>query len=390
MRTSLAAALLLLPGACASGPDPEELSQAVLERAAFLMGQQNAALGGRDPRALEVIESDLSRLAKDQWPVLLGEAGSKEPDRRSTALFAIGYAGTREAVGALVAATSDQEESVRIHAIAALGTPGLPDVPSEPFLRLLKDESPACRTAVLFAIRRGGLLSRLPVLKPAVLSAFSDRLSDVRNEAAITAGHPGFADAVAPLQAGPLKDADPVVRRNGTIALGRIGVPARPATPALVEALRDEDTRVVEGAWKSLCVLHDKDLDRSYTKWRDWVEDETRHHYVCPEHPEGPQALPGECGKCARPLERRPKEGARKGLLASPAATPGLYECPDHPEVVTSVPARCGKAGCGKDLAAKRSGGPVFACPDHPEVQTSTPARCGKAGCGKDLAAPKR
>ncbi len=387
MKTKTFLLALLAAAGCSTVPDADERVREVLERTAYLRGQHNAAHGGREAKVVRVIEDDLRRLAKEHAGVLREAAKAPEPERRTLAVFALGYSGSREALPLLVEASLDPAEDLRIHAVAALGTLGLAETPTEPFERLLKDESPAVRTAALYGIRRMAASGRDAGLAGAVHARFADESSDVRNEAAITAGRLGLKESVPLLLAGPLKDREPVVRQNAALALGRIGAPARAATPNLIELLRDEDTRVVEGAWRALNVIHEKDFDRSYPAWRDWFEDEQRYQYLCLEHKDVVQPGAGDCPRCGKKLDRQSRESVRKGGDASAAAE--HFACPAHPEVQTASAARCGKPGCGRDLVPQKSASVIHVCPEHPEVQTTAPARCGRPGCGKDLV-PKK
>jgi HEAT repeat protein len=384
MKTLIVATAVLVLAACASAPSEEDRAIEVLERAAYLMNQHNAAHVGRDAQAVQVIEDDLGRLAKKHLALLSGAAVSKDPERRVPAVFALGFSGSKEAVGPLVGAAEAPEAELRIHAVVALGTLGVPEVPLEPIRKLLVAEEPELRTAALFAVRRLSGAGREAPLLEDVHRCFADRVPGVRNEAVIAAGRMGRKESVAALLAGPVKDPEPLVRQNAALALGLVGKPARAATPVLVELLRDEHTRVVEEAWRALNAIHEKDFDRSYATWRDWYEEELRHIYTCNEHREVIQQEPGDCPVCRKKLERVLREGSRRSgdWIAS------LYGCTAHPEVLTTAPARCGKAGCGKDLVPRKPDPASYACPDHPEVMTSTPARCGKPGCGKDLQVP--
>lgn len=387
MKTNALLLALLLAAGCSSVPNPDVLIRDVLERTAYLRGQHNAAHGGREAKVVRVIEDDLRRLAKEHGALLRDALKSPEMERRTLAAFALGYSGSREALPLLVEASRDPAEELRIHAIVALGTLGTAETPAEPFVRLLMDESPAVRTAALYGIRRMPSSGRDAGLVEAVHARFADDSSDVRNEAAITAGRMGLKESIALLLAGPIKDREPVVRQNAALALGRIGAPAKAATPNLIELLRDEDTRVVDGAWRSLNVIHEKDFDRSYPTWRDWYEDEQRYHYLCLEHKDVVQPGAGDCPRCGKKLDRQSRESGRKGGDASAAGD--VFVCPAHPEVQTASAARCGKPGCGKELAPQKPVSVIHACVDHPEVQTTAPARCGRPGCGKDLV-PKK
>jgi HEAT repeat protein len=91
-----------------------------------------------------------------------------------------------------------------------------------------------------------------------------------------------------------------MVRASAALALGAIGREAKESTPFLIELLKDEYHRVVEGAWIALNKIHEKDFDRSYATWRDWYEDEQRVHYTCLEHKEVSEPSPGVCRSARR------------------------------------------------------------------------------------------
>jgi HEAT repeat protein len=387
MKRLLIAALLTgTPGAfggCA-GSSPDDRSDEVLERAAFLFGHHAEAQKKQDTRMLGVVRSDLRRLSLDALEVLIRCLSSKDLESQGYAAFALGFSGSRAAIAPLTVAAGHADETVRSLAIVALGQLGFADAPLEPFRALLKDPSPGVRQAVLFGLTfMVGPQSDVAVLD-LVHPCFTDEDPRVRCEALILVRKMKRKESVAPILADPLKDPEPEVRAAAAHALAAIGREAKDATPFLVELLKDEQHRVVEGAWAALNKIHDKDLDRSYSTWRDWYEDEQRVHYTCLDHKEVSELSPGICPKCRNKLERISRDVVRK--VEPPVTSPsGLFVCPDHPEVLTTTASKCGKPGCGKDLVARKADPVIYMCPDHPEIVTTSPSKCGKPGCGKDL-----
>lgn len=380
--TRIAAALLIALAAagsgCASGPSSEDLTLDLFNRIAFLFVHWNGAMDHQDPLRLEGVTTELRRLVAAHHSRVLEGLSSQDPVIRSDAAFALGFSKERTAIGALQAAASDPEIPVRVNAIASLGMLGTADVPTEPFAQSLDDPSWKIRHAALFGLRPlvdetkdRGLLGK-------VHEKLSDADVNVRNEATILLAKLRRRESVEVLLGRTIRDVDPRVRSNAAVTLMVIGAAALPANPFLIEMLRDEDSRVVEAAWRALNRINEKDFDRSYATWRDWYEDEQRHVYTCPEHREVNAGVPGDCPVCRRKLERLPKDAGKKG-----DPPPVVYGCPDHREVLTTVPARCGK--CGKELLVRRPEPATYYCPDHPDVVTGSPAKCGRTGCGKDL-----
>lgn len=386
MPAVLAASLAGLAGCLSSGEDNR--TDEVIERAAFLFGHYLEAQKKQDAQMLSVVRGDLRRLNVEGNALLIRALSSKDQEVQGYAAFALGFSANRAAIAPLVSATHHPDESVRGNAIASLGQLGFTDVPIEPFQRLVKDAVPTVRQATLF-----GLTSIVsPESDLGMIDVVHESLADpdfqVRTEALIVIRKLKRKESVEPVLAGPLKDVEPQVRAAAAQALGAIGRDAKEATPFLIELLKDEYHRVVEGAWSALNKINDKDLDRSYATWRDWYEDEQRMHYTCLEHKEVSAAVPGTCPRCGKKLERMVRDTSRKPAAApAPASHPvtGLFVCPDHPEIITTTAAKCGKPGCGKDLIPKNPDPVIYTCPDHPEILTTTPAKCGKPGCGREL-----
>jgi HEAT repeat protein len=368
---------------CAATVEDERLDE-VMNRAAFLFSHYGEAQKHHDAQMLTVVRGDLRRLNVESFEVLIRAITLGNQEDRGYAAFVLGFSAQHGAVGPLTTATTHPDETVRGNAIAALGELGFPDAPMEPFQRLLKDSYPEVRQATLFGLTRLVTPQNDLGMFTPIHESLADPDPQVRTEALLTVRKMKRKDSVPFILAGPIQDPDPLVRTGAAQALGAIGREASEATPFLIELLKDESHKVVEGAWWALNKIHDKDFDRSYSTWRDWFEDEQKIRYSCPEHKDVISRYPGLCPKCQNRLERVPREAMRKvEQLAAPA--PGLYVCPDHPEVVTTLPAKCGKPGCGKDLVPKKPDPVLYICPDHPDIITTTPSKCGKPGCGKDL-----
>lgn len=387
MRIVLTACLVVLPSAlwsCA-GPSPDDRNEEVLERAAFLFGHHAEAQKNQDAKMLGVVRGDLRRLNGDAFEVLIRCLSSRDPEAQGYAAFVLGFSANRAAIAPLAVAAGASDETVRSLAIAALGQLGFADAPMEPFRACLKDPSAGVRHAALFGLSfMVGPQSDAASVE-LVHASFADPEPRVRAEALILVRKMKKKESVAPILAGPLKDAEPDVRACAAHALAAIGREAKDATPFLIELLKDEQHRVVDGAWIALNKVNEKDFDRSYSTWRDWFEDEQRVHYTCLEHREVSEPQPGLCPKCRSKLERINRDNVRKQPEPLTVPAPGLFVCPDHPEVLTTTAAKCGKPGCGKDLVAKKPDPVIYTCPEHPEILTTTPSKCGKPGCGKDL-----
>jgi HEAT repeat protein len=374
-------------GGCAVSEEEAAESDALLN-ARILFKNYSGAYANADYGAAGAIRNDFRRLNAESGRLLLAALQSKNEADQGYAAFALGFSENRIAIDPLVAATRHPNETVRGNAIVALGNLGFPDVPAEPFLRLMKDPLPRVRQASLFG------LALLPVDKDPrefqapVQECLGDSDWSVRNEALIVLRKMKRPDSVQVILKGPVKDREPQVRASAALAIGAVGREAREATPFLIEMLKDESHLVVDGAWSALNHIHDRDFDRSYSTWRDFYEDELKMTYSCPDHRDVAEAAPGKCPRCGRPLDRMVRDVLKKGEPAEPPFS-GLYVCPDHPETVTTTPAVCGVPGCGKELVPKKPAPVLYSCPDHPDNVTVGPSKCGRPGCGKDLV-PKK
>ena len=159
MMRLVLAALLVVPAAALSGcrgSSPDDRSDEVLERAAFLFGHHAQAQKNQDTKMLGVVRADLRRLSLDNLEILIRCLSSKDLESQGYAAFALGFSGSRAAIAPLAVTAGHADDTVRALAIAALGQLGFADAPMEPFRTLLKDPSPEirqdCRTSGTAAI----------------------------------------------------------------------------------------------------------------------------------------------------------------------------------------------------------------------------------------------
>jgi hypothetical protein len=368
-------------GACAGAPSEDERVLTLFDRVAYLLAQYNAALATQEGLPLDAATNDLRKLAAAEFDRLAAGLAGGDAVRQGEAAFALGFSRRREAVAPLLAACASPDAVVRANAIAALGMLGFEDGVVPAFQKLLGDAEAEVRLAALFGLRTLVDETRDLGLLPAVHARLADPATGVRNEALILLRDMKRKESVEPILTRSIKDVEPLVRANAALAVGAVGpAVAKVATPPLIEMLRDEETKVVDSAWKALTVLNQKDFDRSYATWRDWYEDELRHHWTCPEHRDVSQSEAGDCPHCKRKLDRVLLETSRRV-----EAPPAYFVCPDHPEVTVSTPGACGKPGCGKPLQAAKPPAVSYACPEHPEVTVLGPSTCARPGCGKTL-----
>ncbi len=370
------AVLLAVAGGCGGTGRREEFRQQLFRQIALKFERFNAALLESDEQRISSIRSEMSGLVQANFDDVVAGLSSEDPQRQSDAAFALAFSRNPAAVEPLVAAARSPVVQVRANAAASLGMLELEEVPAATFAELLKDPEPSVRLGALFGLRFLLNEKKDMGLLGEIHAKLSDPAAVVRNDAVILLRKLRREESAAKIIEFSVGDGDPLVRANAAVTLGVLG--SKAATPVLIEMLRDDHTKVVESAWLVLKTIHKKDLDRSYSSWREWYEEEIRHHYSCPEHKEVSRPEPGECPVCKSQLERMPIEQVKK-----PDKEMGFYACPSHPEVVTSTPGRCGKAGCGKELVPIKPERILYTCPEHHEILTTSPSRCGK--CGKDL-----
>src|SRR5688572_10129994 len=152
MRILAAVAAVLLAG-CSSTSDGGPSGQDFRSRLAYLFDQYNLALRDQDIVRVEVVTSDLKRLAAVNFEALLTCLSSTVPQEKADAAFALGFSKNRGAITPLTeAATKAEDPAARANAIASLGMLGFEDVPIEAFRRGLEDSEANVRVAALFGL----------------------------------------------------------------------------------------------------------------------------------------------------------------------------------------------------------------------------------------------
>lgn len=357
MRKILCLGLTLL-AACSSGPDPEEREEELYLRVEYLRAALDTAYGDYNKVALESILNEMRRHATREIDVFVRDLSGKRADRRRLAAFALGFAQEKKAQQALIAATRDKDLTVAADALASLGLLGFEDTSIEVYKAHFGSAAWYVRQAALYGLRLQLKEGETRGVLTEVVRMLQDPQMDVRNEAVIVLRRMKTKEIIFPLVRISLKDRHALVRQNACISLGALLLDGLEATPYLIEALRDEDTKVVEAAWTALNLIHMKDFDRSYQTWRDWYEEEEKRvEYICVDHMDVVMPIPGDCPKCRKKLLRQAK--------------PEVYLCPVHPDFRLGKPGRC--TACRRALVAWR---PEFMCPDHPDTRSTRPGAC--------------
>ncbi len=204
----------------------------------------------RDPAARERAARRLGQLGELAAPAIgaLAEAlGDTDVTVRLSVAEALTQIVSRttgtEAMPALIAATRDPDERVRLAAIKALH-PLDPKVEGAPaFIAAARDPDERVRLAAVEALSS---LAAIKVFHTAVVPALTGALGDTSAKVhACAAQALGWFDELAapavPALIPALEDQDQDVRLNTVVALGKIGPAAREAIPAL-ERFSGEDS----------------------------------------------------------------------------------------------------------------------------------------------------
>ncbi len=229
-----------------------------------------AALGDRDRGARRAIAEALAVFRPEPRvivPALLEFARDGEPAVRLRTINLLGlFARESEpARDAVVAALDDADEFVRSMAVNSLGwclmIPGLAPEPilgtvKAALLRAADDGDAQVRRAAIRTL--GGLGGRTRTEIPRVIEALTDPDAEVRLVAAtyLATGRPGARSAaLIPALVRTLADPDPRVRKGSAATLGRLGLDAEAALPALraVPSFQDEaDRGAIAGAVRAI------------------------------------------------------------------------------------------------------------------------------------------
>ena len=233
-----------------------------------------SALGDRDPVARRAIAHALTYLEGEPGvvvPTLLELARDGDSAARAEVVGCLGqFARESEpAREAVFAALGDSAFEVRWSSICSLGytltfRSMKPDLAPEPLLGRIKaalvdaadDENPLVRAEVVRAL--GGISGRTKVEIPRVIEALGDPDADVRLAAANYLGWRWSgkrSPALIPALGRALADSDARVRQRSATTLGRFGIDAEAALPALRASADDPEKEVREEVAKAIAAL---------------------------------------------------------------------------------------------------------------------------------------
>ncbi len=173
-------------------------------------------------------------------PALIAALSDSKREVREQAAEALGWIGppAQEATPALIAALQDAEDQVAIKASQALAFIG--DERAAPALLAAFQSD-----RVLVAAEAGRTLWRLgpkaESIVPALLSVAQGAVEKAAPARELLAS---FGPRLVPVLAKALHAGETAKREAAADVLGRLGPPARPAVPALIEALRDKSAAV--------------------------------------------------------------------------------------------------------------------------------------------------
>jgi HEAT repeat protein len=211
-------------------------------------GALTAALGDPDPGARHAAAVALGEFRPDPKvaiPALIEAAGDDDPQIRGRAVGELGGFDDGAARAVIAAATRDREAGVRLQAVSSLSWHHVPA--RLPAIRAalsprLKDENEFVRA---YAVRTlGGLDLTTSIDAPELIEALADPSPWVRTAAVTALSYHAGSRAILPALVGALADPDPQVRGMAAQRLGRIGLDAEPALPALRPLRDDKDDAV--------------------------------------------------------------------------------------------------------------------------------------------------
>jgi serine/threonine protein kinase/HEAT repeat protein/Tfp pilus assembly protein PilZ len=235
------------------GPEAREaipdLVGALKDESRFVRAAAAAALGAMGPSAKDVV------------PDLVGALRDENANVRWRAAAALGEIGpeARAAIPALLSALEDRDvsttDAVALALEKVIGKPEPspqprpePPIPEAPgtadlgslILSLTTDDDQSVRWRAAAALGDMGPAAKEAI--PALTGALEDKDNTVRCEAARALGRmDSAAKEAVPALAAALRDEDEVLRHHAAAALGLIGPDALAAVPALIEALRERD-----------------------------------------------------------------------------------------------------------------------------------------------------
>ncbi len=178
---------------------------------------------------------------------LLPELASAFPERRATALLALGQftTGARTVVAQVLPALEDPSSQVRAAAANALGQLKTAAAEAKPVLSraATDDRDPQVRAESLTALMAIGV--PLEQLLPPVLQGLQDNSPTVRRGSAEAIGHlHPFPETAVDSLVAALDDPEATVRASAAEALAAAGSAGQAAVPRLLQALTDADSEV--------------------------------------------------------------------------------------------------------------------------------------------------
>jgi HEAT repeat protein len=192
--------------------------------------------------------SALARIGEPAVPALVAAASNADSQMRAQAIWVLGQIGkaAEASVPVLLAALNDEDRYVRQYAVMALGDVRPQDASVLVALRgRLKDSDAGVRLSTIKALGQGGADARSASDELLELSTKEPNLRLPVAEALIRMAAADLA--VRPLVS-ELGDRSSNLRTRAAMLLGELGDPAKPAIPALRQALADDDARVRRAA----------------------------------------------------------------------------------------------------------------------------------------------
>ncbi len=287
------AALLLLLAACGAtpadpasepytfskGPSPDSIGYFLTEFDNSLRYWNNASLTARsekDFRVLRGLERELTYRSGQRREELVLELESGPPQNRAIAAVALGFTGEELVLSPLLAALSDEDETVLQNALMGIGLLASPDTPVAPVAYQLRTHSdPRTRNNAAYALHRlAGTGVRNEELLSAARAALADEEPGVRAQAASLLGL--LVDTLSAQALGDLLyDEKPLVSAAAASALAHLGKQA-PETKGecarlLVAAFERGDGPLRRRVRSELVSLNQDDLGDEVDRWREWA-----------------------------------------------------------------------------------------------------------------------
>ena len=299
---------------------------------------------------------------------LTARLAAANPAVRAEAAWSLGDVGheARDAVPALVEASTDPAVEVRVAAVSAMERiAAFANLAVPALIAALNDSQPEVRYAAAGALGQFSL--KAGDIVPALIAALRDSEPSVVAAAATGLSRMG-AGAVRPLVAA-LGDGSASVRAAAAGALGAIRVRARRALPALIDATIDRDPKVREAAVRAIGLVAS-------------AEETTRRHDSTTEF-----ARSGEFPRAGWAARRMARVSSARREMAALALGPLLESLEDREEGVRYAAAR---AFAGIGIAANAAATEVAALvgDPSPRVRRAAARALGRIAAPRQAVAP--